>query len=172
MFIWRSLLSYEDTKTKRLQRIIKRCDRAIKHDILQTWQRRSRELDEGCRRELLKREYVRNLMLTSLQGNLRIETAFSRKKRLLALGLVLKAWRDYLAKKDFDMTSNMLSLRFIKANRQFTLSHCFQALRHNKQTRKARIIKEALEEDMNLSLDQTTAFLHATSSQLQVRYRK
>lgn len=58
-----------------------------------------------------------------------------------------------MAKKDFDMTSSMLSLRFIQANKQFTLAHCFQALRHSKQTRKARIIKEALEDDMNLSLD-------------------
>jgi hypothetical protein len=77
-----------------------------------------------------------------------------------------------LAKKDFDMTSNMLSLRFVRANTQFTLAHCFQALRHSKQTRKARIVKEALEEDMNLSLNQTTAFLHAASTQLQQRYRK
>ena len=66
MFIWKSLLSHEDSKTKRLRRIVRKCDRAIKHDILLTWQKRSRELDEGCRLELLKREYVQNLMLTSL----------------------------------------------------------------------------------------------------------
>ena len=72
MFIWRNLQTYEDTKAKRLRRVIERSERAIKHDILLTWQRRSRELDEGCRQELLKREYVRNLMMTSLQGNLRV----------------------------------------------------------------------------------------------------
>jgi hypothetical protein len=37
MFIWRNVQSYEDSKTRRLQRIIRRSDRAIKHDILLTW---------------------------------------------------------------------------------------------------------------------------------------
>ena len=60
-------------------------------------------------------------MMTSLQGNLRLQTTFLKRKRLMTQGHVLKAWKDYLAKKDFDMTSNVLSLRFIQANKHETL---------------------------------------------------
>jgi hypothetical protein len=46
MFIWKNLLRHDTTKSKRLQHILRKCDRAIKLDMLLTWQRRSRELDE------------------------------------------------------------------------------------------------------------------------------
>ena len=87
-------------------------------------------------------------------------------------GHVLKAWKDYLAKKDFDMTSNVLSLRFIQANKHETLQGCFDAIKNNMQNRKARIIKEALNQDMNVSLKDTTDYLHSVSFVLQKRYRK
>ena len=104
--------------------------------------------------------------MTSLQGNWRVQTAFTKKKRLIAQGIVLKAWKDYLAKKDFDMTSNMLGLRFIQANKRYTLSHCFHALLKYKQTKKARVTRDALEQDMDPSLQQTTDYLHSSSLKL------
>ena len=87
----------------------------------------------AVRMELLKREYVHQLFQNSIQGNLRVAVHQRKQQRILRQGHVFKAWRDYVQKKDFDYTANVISLRFLETNKRYLKQLCFDALRHEKE---------------------------------------
>jgi len=87
----------------------------------------------AVRMELLKREYVHTLFQNSVQGNLRVAVHLRKQERIRLQGHVFKAWRDYVMRKDFDYTANVISLRFLETNKRYLKQLCFDALRHEKE---------------------------------------
>jgi hypothetical protein len=82
---------------------------------------------------------------------------------MLKQGHVFKAWRDYIQRRDFDYTANVISLRFLETNKRYVMQHCFDALRHEKERLKQLIMEKALDGDMNQKLIGANAYLHDKS---------
>ena len=103
---------------------------------------------------------------TSVHSNLRCATLDQKKMRILKQGQFFKAWRDYLERKRFDFSANVISLRILNTNEQYVLQMCFNAIRHEKVRQKLEIMGIALQGDMNKKLIGANAFLHERSVQL------
>lgn len=70
----------------------------------------------------------------------------------------LKALSDY-KKYRFEITClNLTALKFKQANERYTVQACFDAMRRQKEVEKVKIMKEALEEEMNVALQDLSRF--------------
>ena len=80
--------------------------------------------------------------------------------------------REYIQRRDYDYTANVISLRFLETNKKSVLQHCFNALRHEKERLKQQIMEKALDGDMNQKLIRANAYLHDKSVILQEKYQR
>jgi predicted transport protein len=78
----------------------------------------------------------------------------------------MKFWQDYIQYKKFRFHANMAAIKFMQELNYYKLEVCFNALKKNKETRKMKIMVQALNGDMNVAINHFTAQTNSSVNRL------
>lgn len=150
--IWKQKTCFNNLKARKVKFLILKSYKQKLSLSMLRWKAHSYRVITECKIMILKREYAQKFYLNTLFQALK-ENAFLKvrtKQRLMAR--YLKLWKDYLSYKRYLVDANVAMFKFKKANLQYTLQVCFDALKANKEAKKMTIMTLALKGDVDVAI--------------------
>jgi hypothetical protein len=156
--IWKQKQIFQGHQSKLVKRLLKWRENRFKEQALYEWKAYSCLLEHSCRVRCLQLDITTKAYLSQLFSQMRLTLRNEKRVRQMYLNSYLKAWQDYVVYNRQLMQTNMAAIQFGQINRKYTLQACYNTLRQHTETKKHGMMKNAVEDDMDIAIQETEQF--------------
>lgn len=111
-------------------------------------------------------EYAQKLFLSQVFSQMRLVVRNEKRMRIRTLNVFCKAWKDYIFFNRHLMLVNTAAINFCKVKQYTLLKNCFNQLLKNREDRKYELIKQSLNDEVDVAIANFTKFNHEKQSKM------